>query len=166
MKYTKFICLVVILFISSCNPYDEIEVEEKWDYTFEHSIECETPACLMEWVADEDNVEYAYDSDMYPGCKDYWQLPHTTYITGFGDCEDFSLLLLHLLYEQVPEKEMYLARVAVGPTQTHIVIWYDGDYYEPQSNIKLFKPDVVWMCTYGEAIWMTYYYHDSVGEFG
>lgn len=49
---------------------------------------------IKDWVAT--NIEYSYDSHIH-GTRDYWQLPQETIQSGYGDCEDFSILMVSLL---------------------------------------------------------------------
>ncbi|MDH5779634.1 MAG: transglutaminase-like cysteine peptidase [Candidatus Bathyarchaeota archaeon] len=49
---------------------------------------------IKDWVAGE--IEYSYDSTSH-GTRNYWQLPRETILSGSGDCEDFSILMVSLL---------------------------------------------------------------------
>ena len=168
MKYVKFIYMVVILYVSSCeyNNKEDIKVGSTLDYTFNHDIKCETVECMMLWVADDNNVEYRYDTDISEHITDYFQLPHETYIMRKGDCEDFSLLLAQLLYELTPEKSIYLVGMPLTIDSGHVALYYDGDFYEPQTGLIMSEPkNISWLCPYDQAIWMAQNHHDFVGRY-
>lgn len=112
-----------------------------------------TQEAILEWVSD--NIVYKEDMDTW-GVGDYWQTPEETIVLRTGDCEDFTILAMALLYSIEVYSELVLLDVADGmngkewedePDRDiggHAIIWiYDGyphshsrGYYEPQSGRK------------------------------
>jgi len=109
---------------------------------------------ILEWVSD--NITYKEDLDTW-GVGDYWQTPEETMILRTGDCEDFTVLAMALLYSVGIYSELVLCDVANGmngpewedePDRDvggHAMLWiYDGythshsrGYYEPQTGRKV-----------------------------
>jgi transglutaminase-like putative cysteine protease len=49
---------------------------------------------IKDWVSG--NIKYAHDSDRH-GRPEYYQLPRETIQSGYGDCEDYAILMVSLL---------------------------------------------------------------------
>jgi hypothetical protein len=96
--------------------------------------------------------------------KDRWDLPEEFHANGGGDCEDFDNFTMYLLKEKFNiRSELILVE---NGDETHTLILVDGQYYfDPVTNNRYtnVKFDIIWICSYEESIWMTYYYHDNVG---
>ena len=108
---------------------------------------------VLEWVAD--NIKYESDMDVW-GTGDYWQTPEETLTLMTGDCEDFTILAMALLYRINIYSALVLCDVANGmngeewedePDRDragHAMLWiWDGrqfshsrGYYEPQTGRK------------------------------
>lgn len=165
----KKIIFILLLFVSSCCCYqneDEltnIEVGEMYDYYFENDIndfygmELNTISRINNWV--RKNIKYVEDK------QDYWKLPEETYQDKQGDCEDLCILIMYLVYEKLNIK---LELVAL--TNPNHVIMYNPNsntFFDHKGNNYL-KPEelnIKWYCPYSEVIWMTYNYHDNVGQY-
>jgi hypothetical protein len=74
------------------------------------------------------SLEYKHDIDVH-GKRDYWQSPLETYTLGSGDCEDFTILLMHLANRLGYNSYLIITK---ENGQAHAIIRIDGIYYEPQ----------------------------------
>ncbi len=107
---------VVVLLLCGCQmPYESLT---------EIPVDFATTQEAMTWVAE--TIEYVADIVSGDGDTDEWQLPHETMLLGTGDCEDFSLLALYIVYHMgytgatfesgwSPEESVGHAWVRVGP---------------------------------------------------
>ncbi len=110
------ILIAVVLLLSGCRmPYESL---------IEIPVDFATVQEAMTWVAQ--SIEYVADVVSGDEDPDEWQLPHETVLFGTGDCEDFSLLALYIVYHMGytgatleigwwPERSVGHAWVRVGP---------------------------------------------------
>lgn len=90
-------------------------------------LENKTPLAGMSvgeaWLWIDRNIEFKSDF------VDDFQLPETTYRLKTGDCEDFCILLMSVMNAQGPAPELVCISLPVG---WHYVVFWKGEYYEPQ----------------------------------
>ena len=115
--------LLISIIIMSCS-YPELPLiygdEEIPD------LDLESPHDVFAWTAR--NITYARDDG------DEWQAPQYTYEVGHGDCEDYCLLALYLLYREFGiQATMMFGNDNTG-TMGHFWIELDGEWWEPQGN--------------------------------
>lgn len=87
---------------------------------------------VMTFVADR--VEYQSDQSMY-GESDEWQLPQQTYVWESGDCEDFAILAVYLL-----KQELGIEAYGVGGYNrdfgiSHMWVLVDGVNWEATAGV-------------------------------
>jgi len=153
------IIFIILLTLFFCDTEEIIKVERMTDYNFKNNIQVATVRQAFDYVFK--NMRYVPDQLG----QDYWQLPEESYHLKTGDCEDFCILFMYLcdsigiassLVSIYHPKEGY-----------HAIVKIDEIYYEVVGNYITYKIpwgwSFDWKCTYEEAIWMTYYYHDGVG---
>lgn len=109
------------------------------------------------WMAIKDwcssNIKYSYDSDRYG--REYWQLPRETIQSGYGDCEDFSILMVSLLRAagwSIDEVYAVEGKPKTGSGSWHVWVRLNVDIIgwqnlEPQSGT------VVWLLL-GDYFWL------------
>jgi hypothetical protein len=143
------------------NDPKNIKVEEKYNYNFENDIPYFADwQQAAKWVAN--NISYKLEE------SDYWKLPQETYNSKNGDCEDFSILLAYILYENLQINDVKLVRIQTETKGYHLIVQIGEIYIEAQTGKRIYyiPPDIIkWIATYPEVIWMTINYHDSVGKY-
>ena len=103
-----------------------------------------------------DNIEYEADTPLNL-IADIWQSPEETYLRGAGDCEDFTVLFMYLVHEQLGiETDRIEIVMATEPfddrVQNHGFAAVDSIWYDP-TNFKG-TVDVEWF----EQIWEKFTY--------
>lgn len=170
-------CLILIFFVFICCEYEEcelcdIEVGEMYDYVCEECDEIKindinplskVPITLQRiYLLSHYMFKYNYIDEK----KDYWKLPEEFYNNKGGDCEDFSIFAMYILKMKYNiNSKLVLIILSEG---LHTIIHVENKYYfDILNNELLNKKDlkIKWECPYGEIIWMTYYYHDNVGQY-
>ena len=129
----KFIIVLLIfmfLFVSGCGFVTEIwDDDEEWEKYY-HEAELDeivTDAeSILKWV--HFNVDYISDQTKW-GIPEYWQPPHITLEDRTGDCEDYAILFMYLMYYYFDEKCPLLIQKLWGGY--HAISKYDGYYYDP-----------------------------------
>lgn len=141
MKTIRFGLVLIVLALSSCSVlYPPIEDK---DIPVSHSFTSIDDA--WKYVAWE--IHFAYDDDVW-GQQDFWQTPSETYELKTGDCEDKSILFMHLL-----DRMGYNPRIVfIGNSSTvanHAIVELNGIYYEPQIyHSYLKKSSITIVATY------------------
>lgn len=98
------------------------------DYSYDiPDLGIQTVEDAVWWVAV--NISYEWDRDAYDTAE-YWKSPEQTYADRAGDCEDYSILAMYLIYRDtglVPD-------LVIGEYDgaKHAWIYVDGHYWEPQ----------------------------------
>lgn len=73
------------------------------------------------------NVKYV------PESSDNWKLPENTYYSNSGDCEDQAALLANIFIYKLKYKDVKLSIGYLPNRQRHMVVKYNGDYYNAQN---------------------------------
>ena len=117
----------------------------------------------ISWVSHE--INYVSDSIHYPA-NEYWQSPAQTYIWRSGDCEDYSILALYLIYRDIGIKGKMCIGICYGGM--HAWVYVDGHFWEPQwgcmvdNNSEFTSPAV--MLNYDEVIERSTTTHKAIRE--
>jgi len=80
--------------------------------------------------------------------NDTWKSPEVFSTDGGGDCEDFAIYMVSLL-----GPGSYLAA-----TVNHAVVYYDGQFIEPQTYGKYYAPgelSILYMLNYTQIMLLT-----------
>lgn len=143
----KYLAIFLMLLLVGCSISPGFEF---WHY------EAEAPVILS---IDEAH-DFCWQTISYvPDNGDVWQLPHETLMRGAGDCEDFSLLFMFLIYKNLGI-ESHLVRVDRGILGNHFLVRMEnGRYYDPMvSFFKDMNLDERWkildVYNYGRAMFM------------
>ena len=151
------IVIILLVFLSCYSQQEDlpqINVGKMYDYQFDHSeLKLTSFDGIIRWVY----LNIAYKTEK----NDYWKLPEETFNDKSGDCEDITLLIMYLL-ENLLQIDTKLTLI-ITPGANHTIFFTDNYYSFTGEVYTGFQ--TVWECTYQEAIWMTYYYHDSVGKY-
>lgn len=167
----KRIILLIILigFLNSCyyqednhNPLRDVVIGEMNDYVCK---ECDKIENFFD-ITDIMKYMIANINYMNEIGNDYWQLPEETFNKKGGDCEDIAILFLYFCKNFLNIDDCFLVRIE-NYKGLHIVPQINEDYYEPIGGYRILLNDnrIIWRCNYEEAIWMSYNYHDSVGQY-
>jgi len=140
--------LALCLISSGCSSGFEI-----WDYSFDDGLSIESI---------EDAFSYCRDNIMYSQINEAeWQLPHETIEKGRGDCEDFALLFMYLVYKYRETDAVYLVRLDMvnAPGHPHFIAQVDGTFYDPTAGYGFeYKLNPIWKITdihnYGHSIFI------------
>jgi hypothetical protein len=177
MKKIIFILLSISLIlscelISTCekdDPLKNVQVGKMDNYSFDNDIAINHPNDAMYYLYT--NITNKDES------KDYWQLPEETYQLKTGDCEDFCILFMFLLKTKLnlDTNLIMIKNSRTGAVHTVVYPLYLGGenwYYETVNNFifkNLSEVSPNWYSLYSipyeETIWMTYFYHDNVGQY-
>lgn len=90
------------------------------------------------------NITYKSES------SDVWQNPEETIKKGYGDCEDFAILYMNILYVRfgikavlvICDSDKMTARTVVdGGEINHAILYFAGKYIDPQTGneYRLYK---------------------------
>ena len=157
---------LVILAIAVCIivfALDGCKIDPIWTFDEIPDLGIQTVQDAMSWVATE--IRYVSDEIHYPA-NEYWQSPAQTYIWRSGDCEDYCILALYLVYRDVGIKGKMCTGMCYGGM--HAWLWVDGHYWEPHwgcmvdGNSEFTSPAV--MLDYDEVIRRATTTHKAIRE--
>ncbi len=160
------ILAVVVVLLGGCN----LLIPDSWgeDLWFDVPPQGnETIQDSIRWVAQ--NITYTVESEVYDA--KYWQDPAQTYAIGTGDCEDFAILALYMVYiEHGVRGYLVAGYLHDNPLLGHAFIEVAGVWYEPQTGgtrTREYMEDrygrFEWM-SYGDVMFRAAYLHRSVAE--
>lgn len=97
---------------------------------------------ISNWIAT--NVTYKSESN------DNWQEPKTTVQKGTGDCEDFAILYMNILYVRfgikadliILDHDNMTRTIMDGGKINHAIIYFAGKYIDPQKGIE-YRPSKI-----------------------
>ena len=140
----KWIAIFTIAFIMGCS-FDGQYWDYEWEFPYRNS--CKTI---------EDTLFYALRLDFHKLNQNEWKLPHETYEQG-GDCEDFAIFVMYLLYAYVGKTPTML-RVKIDSITHHMVVEIDKQIYDPSGSrhghIDNYPYKIIDSYTYGEAMYL------------
>ena len=132
MKIIRLLVLIALVVLAAgCDfgwefhttlPFDN----QSWDIDVPEDIN--SLEATLDWVFD--NVEYRTETD------DYWQSPEETLALGYGDCEDFSVLVLYILQKRTN----IIGKIIIGKFyerrlgDNHVWIEVNDEWYEAVSS--------------------------------
>ena len=108
----------------------------------------DTPESIMMWVYD--NIEYVSDK---PLPSDQFQIPRKTLDLRTGDCDDFAILFMWLLYQKLGIKAKFVI-LKLGDTYHASVAW-EGKLYESTGGF------IITEANHADKI-IEYYSYDSI----
>lgn len=145
MKKTLVIIILLTIF-TSCNLIYEIEDEIYMGYLdlpLYSGPELDTSYIITKnihtevWYHTKNLLVYKYDTD------DYWQSPFESISLGTGDCEDYAILFLNILYYNYNIKGNIILvnhqsrSVVAGGRINHCVVELpDGRQIDPQTGLQ------------------------------
>lgn len=132
------IVLFILLFIGcdmmqdtyNYSKFDTMELHHD-DYTdIDNYIE------VSQWINDRVQPR--------PDKVDVWSAPATTISRGWGDCDDFSILFLNIVFIRFGIKGNLIAldydnmyrTVVEGGSINHIIVEIEGRYYDPFTGLE------------------------------
>lgn len=89
-------------------------------------------AGIMHWT--RDNIGFASDDDLY-GYGEYWATPEETYRARAGDCEDYAILALWLLWRDLDIRGDLVTSRSVYDGTGHTMVDVSGTLWQPQLGI-------------------------------
>ena len=158
--YLVFILSFMIQFGCEYNSTEDTIpiLGQKDDYHFENDIEVFSEEDVFCYVAN--HLTYVVDQ------HEYWQLPEESFERRYGDCEDFCIFAMYLLYEKLHiTSNLYLLRSRANNRLGHAVVEVDGNFYSAQTSMKaereelFLKFEIIEALTYHEVMWVTYFFH-------
>lgn len=157
---------IVVVAIAACIlvlTLDGCKLEPIWDFEEIPELGIQTTQDAMTWVAW--NINWVDDAIHYPA-DEYWQSPAQTYVWRSGDCEDYCILALYLIYRDVGIKGKMCIGMCYGGL--HAWVYVDGHFWEPQwgrivdGNPEFTSPAV--MLDYDEVIERATTTHKTIKE--
>lgn len=154
--------IILPLFLLSCeNCPSPLKVDKNYKYKWNKPIQVSSIDEAMKWCSD--NIEYKNDKEVW-NQSDYWQTPQETYDKRTGDCEDYCILFMQLVYELGYESELKI--ILKTNDNYHAIVKVENIYYDVQinaiynklENYKNYKSDGE-SYTYSEALWYTVAHH-------
>lgn len=143
----------------------DIEIGTIENYDFENDIKVKTVGAAMSYVIS--NIKYKRDD------PNYWQLPEETYKLKTGDCEDFAIMLMYIMDKMNLYSELAVVNI-IGTNVYHAMVYYPeknvfidatDDQFIGAETVEMQRFKIIYSIPYDETIWMTYYYHISVGKY-
>ena len=126
----KLFIFITVLFLG-CS----FRFEKAWDYTFDiPDLGLETIEDVMLWTAK--HVTF-YDDSVIHGVDEYWQTPYQTYIWKTGDCEDFVILAMYLIYRDTGIVPQMVTGFDETVLSMHAWIRANHVYWDPQFGIRV-----------------------------
>ena len=99
---------------------------------------------------------------------DYWQTPEQTYTLKTGDCEDFAILVMWIIWEKlkIDSRLILISKDGIG----HAIISVNGEYYDPRNTgvmyrtMKAYPVDlstwkILYTFSYDETMHQAYFHH-------
>ena len=146
----KFIIVLLVfmfLFVSGCGFVTQIwEDDRLWDEEFYKYYDAELDEIALDvdsinkWV--HYNITYTSDQSKW-GIPEYWQPPHITLEDRTGDCEDYTILFMYLVYYYFDVKCPLLVQ-EVWESAYHAISEYEGYYYDPTGYSGKYVPSEIW----------------------
>lgn len=164
-KVIVWIGLSLLLLNCEFTIEEVINVKSKYDYSFNNDVEIDSIEEALFFVYHH----MSYKSDHDYGVVDFWQLPEESYDLKVGDCEDYVILFMYFLFEKLNISPYMVIAQDKGTLGCHAFGFYDGVYYnvnggtETDSISDNFR--VLYHISYGEVMWMTFYYRHNVGKY-
>lgn len=126
-----FIVFCLFLAFSSCSLVSSLDSALTKDSGYK-SEKFQTIMQACDWV--HQNIGYETDQVQY-NRTDYWASPDETYKSRKGDCEDFCILLMAIIYNDFNVK----AELIIINNETHAIVylWPMSKYYDPVKGIYL-----------------------------
>ena len=121
-SYLKYI-FILFVFTFSCTPYN-FE-----DFYFYEDVNCIED--IQKWV--NDNIEYKKDT------IEEWASPQRTLYRGYGDCEDFAILIIAIAHKKLDKK---CSLLIVQPTSgnCHATVFDKGKVYD-STSVGIYEKD-------------------------
>jgi len=142
MKKFLSILFIVFLIIGCKQPWGKNDPGETTppDYSLGFDMVFDIPDLglktvedIMIWTA----TEIQYVGDQIHDIDEYWQNPYQTYTWRCGDCEDYSILAMYLIYRDtdfIPE--MVVGHMNIG-SGLHAWVFVNGIEWEPQVGMTI-----------------------------
>lgn len=157
-KYFLGLMVLLIVVLSGCDINNYAKIGDGFELYYTDYSEIETIDDIAPWICDR--VTYRSDDSVYG--EDTFQSPKTTLESGYGDCEDFSLVWINIafikfgikadlpmvLMETLPEP-MQKTRVN-GGSFDHVMVYYNGLVYEPQNDCVYENVTIEYIYTFDE----------------
>jgi hypothetical protein len=168
MKHFIWVALIILV-LAGCKPwwnveddYDPIFSEIPHPFFFPPSAA--SPVAICDWMCA--NIDYHSD-DIHDELE-YWQSPDQTFVWRSGDCEDYTVLGMYLIRQEVGEwPRLALGRYVSdnGEHGGHAWIEYVGRWYEAQTGRDVtddYHYQLRELVPYGEAMWRSMNTHKSM----
>jgi len=130
MKWLIILSIAVLAGCSNVFGPEEITYGDGTGYTYDipdHGFE--TVEEVLFFV--EDRISYENDPSGV-GVRDYWKNPAETYYSGKGDCEDFTILAMYLIYQELGIEGNMI--IGVNEDSGHAWLEVNGVWWEPQKG--------------------------------
>ena len=126
----RVILILILLLLLGCQwAYDRNK-----DITFDNIpvMGFETVEEVIRFVA----ARTSYHSDSIHDTDEYWQSPDQTYIWKTGDCEDFCILAMYLIYQELGLEPCLVAGTYVSKFISYRHGWVEvnDEWWEPQGG--------------------------------
>jgi len=168
-----FIIVMCGIMMSGCEF--EVQIGSMDDYRFDDSeIEVNSVEDILIYISN--NITYKNDINVWK-VNEYWQLPEETYMLKTGDCEDFCILFMYLCKVKLNVNSSYYSFENLNIKENHAFVKIEDTYYDVTnlkfdyfSDIYIFKSPGKYLnynysYSYGETMWLTYYYHKNIKRY-
>ena len=154
---------MLVVLMHGCATPTKPKTVQDYEYEWNRPIKVISIDEALEWCSK--NITYKSDTER----NDFWQTPQQTYDKRTGDCDDYCLLFMQLVYELGYEPELIGIKIKLkGETIGHMVVKIDDIIYDVQPGQKLkdYTDSKIWeyikkreSYKYGEALWRAENYH-------
>jgi len=158
MKRSFLVLMTVLLFFGCQWIYDRNK-----NVTFPEipHMGFETVREVVRFTADIDYVD-----DQIHDRDEYWQSPDQTYIWGTGDCEDYVILAMYLVYHELGIEPWLVG--GYSGEGWHAWMEADGEWWEPQSGYRCDwyrdRYSHIYRVDYAEVIYRSTHSHRALQE--
>ena len=148
--------LLSLILLAGCS----FRYKTAFDYEFDiPELGLETVEDVCVWTADF--VRYVCD-DVHE-VSEYWQTPYQTFTWRCGDCEDFSILAMYLIYRDTGLIPGLV--VGYGNHGGHAWIIVLGEEWDPQIGVQV-NYDSIYpyqtIISYEEVLWRAVNRHKKI----
>ena len=118
--------ILITLFLNACSLFSE--------YTWLPPQEVDTMEEIQELMQ---SIKYVHDP------QDNWKLPHETYETMQGDCEDTAALMASIMIYNMHYNNVKLVYcTSLSNNSAHMIVWANDTYYGGALGYPVLKHDL------------------------
>ena len=151
--------VVLIVLLAACQPWWNVSDFHDPQFPEILPIGAGSPTDIGLWL--RANIDYV--SDAIHDEREYWQSPDQTYQWRSGDCEDFAILAMYMIRQELGGWPELGAGKYDGTGHGWVV--YEGRWYEAQTGRDVTDDShytLDYTVSYGVAMWRSMNTHKAL----